>query len=89
MGAGISPAPLVMGEIIMGTTPLLGDTVRTNDGRTGVVADKSLGEALIRLFAGSELDITHGSWLPFFELEITGHDPDAMVWRGSRMELAM
>lgn len=73
----------------MSTAPALGDTVRTTTSRTGVVVDKSMGEALVRMDRGDELDVSHGIWLSYFELELTGHDPLALVWRGGRMELAM
>lgn len=70
--------------------PMLGDTVRTITGATGVVADRDMSyrEALVRMDHGTELDTTHGQWTPFAELEITGHDATAMVWRGSRMVTA-
>lgn len=57
-----------------------GSTVRVPDVGEGVVTDTADGGALVRLAAGSELDTTHGQWWPCEVLEVTGFDPDAMVW---------
>lgn len=70
--------------------PELGDTVRTISGATGTVTDRDMSyrEALVKFDQGSTLDTSHGQWTPFAELEITGHNASAMVWRGSRQTLA-
>lgn len=65
--------------------PRLGAIVDTPDG-PGVVRDRDMNyrEALVRLREGSVLSMTHGAWYRFTELTVTGYDPDASVWYGTR-----
>lgn len=68
-----------------------GNLVRESaSGLVGVVADRNTvaGECLVRFDRGEDvttLDATHGRWLAVESLTKVGHDPDAMVWRITRM----
>lgn len=57
-----------------------GSTVHVPGVGEGVVSDMADGGALVRLSTGSVLDTTHGQWWPCEVLEVTGFDPDALVW---------
>lgn len=65
----------------------LGNTVITPAG-PGTVTDRADGEALVRMESGTILDTSHGQWWSEKELTVTGHNPDALVWRGARMKRA-
>jgi hypothetical protein len=69
----------------------LGNTVTTTENTKGVVTDidRAYESALVQLTDGpqlDDLDRSHGRWYGYDEIiAITGHDPAALVWRGSRM----
>lgn len=68
-----------------------GNLVRdTASGLVGVVTDRAphAGECLVRFDRGTDqtsLDATHGRWMPVESLVKVGHDPEAMVWRITRL----
>lgn len=68
-----------------------GNLVRdTASGLVGVVADRAphAGECLVRFDRGTDrsgLDATHGRWMPVESLVKIGHDPEALVWRLTRL----
>jgi len=68
-----------------------GNLVREQaSGLTGVVTDRDphAGECLVRFDQGADttsMDATHGRWLAVESLTKVGHDPEALVWRVTRL----